>query len=102
LRGGSGNDTIIGGEGDDLLSGGQGNDIFAYTQVSEFGDVIQDFEIVRDRIDLSQITNGSASLGSGITTEQIGNHTAVFANSDQVALLLNVNANTLDESNFVL
>ncbi|MGD1899495.1 MAG: hypothetical protein ACFB16_21435, partial [Phormidesmis sp.] len=101
LRGGSGNDTLTGGDGADILSGGQGSDIFAYTQASEFGDVIQDFEIVRDRIDLSQITNGSASLGNGITVQQVGNHAAVLADADQVALLLNVNAATLDDSNFV-
>ncbi|MEL6856192.1 MAG: Ig-like domain-containing protein, partial [Cyanobacteria bacterium J06607_13] len=44
LRGGSGNDVLNGGEGDDFLSGGQGSDIFVYTQTSEFGDVISDFE----------------------------------------------------------
>ncbi|MEL6553282.1 MAG: Ig-like domain-containing protein [Cyanobacteria bacterium J06621_11] len=105
LRGGSGDDTLIGGEGDDILAGGQGADRFTYTQVSEFGDLIQDFEIVRDRIDLSAIFNGNASLGNGVNVRQAGNHTAVSTTingvDDQVALLLNVNAQTLDDSNFV-
>ena len=105
LRGGSGNDRLTGGDGDDLLFGGQGEDTFVYNQTSEFGDVIQDFEIVRDRIDLSVVFNGNASLGSNVTTQQVGNHTAILADvgseSAQVAFLLNVNAETLDNSNFV-
>ena len=84
---------------------GEGRDFFTYTQPSEFGDVINDFEIVRDRIDLSSIFNGNASLGNNVTAQQVGNHTAVFADAgsglEQVALLLNVNADTLDNSNFI-
>ena len=107
LRGGSDDDLLHGGDGDDLLYGGQGSDTFVYTQTSEFGDTISDFEIVRDRLDLSALFDDQqASLGNGVSLQQVGSHTAVFANSgagdEQVALLLNVNADTLDSSNFNL
>lgn len=105
LRGSDGNDVLVGGLGDDLLYGGQGSDTFTYTQVNEFGDVIYDFEIIRDRIDLSALFNGNASLGSNVTAQQVGRHTAILANTgssiEQVALLLDVNANTIDDSNFI-
>ncbi|MGB7249231.1 MAG: Ig-like domain-containing protein, partial [Phormidesmis sp.] len=105
LRGSSGNDVLIGGTGDDLLFGGQGRDAFTYTRIDEFGDTIYDFEIVRDRIDLSGIFNGNASLGSNVIAQQNRNHTAILADTgsgmEQVALLLNVNADTLDNSNFI-
>ena len=104
LRGSSGNDMLVGGLGDDLLWGGQGSDTFTYNQVNEFGDTIFDFEIERDRIDLSAIFNGNASLGSNVIAQQVDNNTAILANTgsglEQVALLMNVNANTLDNSNF--
>ncbi|MEO0350626.1 MAG: type I secretion C-terminal target domain-containing protein, partial [Cyanobacteria bacterium P01_A01_bin.15] len=104
LRGSSGNDMLVGGLGDDLLWGGQGRDTFTYNQVNEFGDTIFDFEIDRDRIDLSTIFNGNASLGSNVLAQQVGSHTAILADTgsgmEQVAILMNVNANTLDNNNF--
>lgn len=63
------------------------------------------FEIVRDRIDLSSIFNGNASLGSNVIARQDSNHTAILADTglgmEQVALLLNVDADTLDNNNFI-
>ncbi len=62
LRGGSGNDRLFGGAGDDLLSGGEGSDtfygqegadMFRLGQKSEGNDIIGDFEVGVDRIDLS-------------------------------------------------
>ncbi|MEL7510408.1 MAG: Ig-like domain-containing protein, partial [Cyanobacteria bacterium J06554_1] len=104
LRGSSGNDVLVGGVGDDLLWGGQGSDTFTYNQVNEFGDTIFDFEIVRDRIDLSAIFNGNASLGSNVIVQQVDNNTAILANTgsgmEQVAMLMNVTADRLDSSNF--
>ncbi len=104
LRGSSGNDLLSGGLGDDLLWGGQGSDAFTYSNVDEFGDVIYDFEVVRDRIDLSTIFNGNARLGSNVIAQQVANHTSILANTgsgmEQVALLLNVNANTISNDNF--
>ena len=61
LIGNSGNDRIIGGQGRDFLTGGIGNDLLVFSAVSDSGitsttrDVITDFTIGQDKIDLSQI-----------------------------------------------
>ncbi len=105
IRGSTGNDMLVGGDGSDLLFGGQGDDRFVYESLSEFGDTILDFEIVRDRIDLQGIFNGNAALGSNVQAQQLGLHSLILANTgsgmQQVAMLLNVNASTLDSSNFI-
>ena len=105
LRGGNGNDWLIGGIADDLLFGGQGDDVFRYEHANEFGDIILDFEIVRDRIDLSSIFNGNASLGSNVVAQGAGRNTMIMANAGSgmqlVAMLTDVNAITIDDSNFI-
>lgn len=55
LKGGSGDDVLIGGAGKDSLTGGAGSDTFVFlaTDGKSSGDVIQDFEVGRDRIDVS-------------------------------------------------
>lgn len=62
LFGLEGNDTLIGGAGDDILrdgggvdflSGGAGADVFAFVADGE-RDVVTDFDIARDRLDLSE------------------------------------------------
>ena len=55
LKGGSGDDVLIGGEGKDSLSGGAGNDTFVFLPADSKspGDLINDFEFGRDRIDVS-------------------------------------------------
>lgn len=51
VLGGHGNDRLMGGEGDDTLTGGQGRD--EYWFLPESGqDVITDFEIGKDKVDL--------------------------------------------------
>jgi len=51
INGGEGDDTIFGGNGDDTLSGGSGSNIFQFTATSG-SDVIIDFDIVNDSIQL--------------------------------------------------
>ncbi|QKD82284.1 cadherin-like domain-containing protein [Thermoleptolyngbya sichuanensis A183] len=104
INGGRGNDRIIGGAGRDRLTGGQGNDLFIYRSKSEFGDVITDFEIVRDRIDLRAIFRGHGSM-SNIRLRQVGADTQVdvkiggqFAT---LGVLEAVNANTLQARHFI-
>jgi len=66
LQGGAGADVLIGGAGDDVLrgeggvdtlSGGEGNDTFSFMERSisypQAADVIRDFEVGVDKIDLS-------------------------------------------------
>jgi len=52
LNGGGGNDELIGGTGNDTLSGGGGADTFVFSDTSG-ADVITDFGLGNDRIDLS-------------------------------------------------
>lgn len=53
LRGGSGNDLLNDGAGHDLLIGGWGADVFVFT-ADATRDTIADYEINRDKIDLSE------------------------------------------------
>ncbi|MFC3443391.1 beta strand repeat-containing protein [Sphingobium rhizovicinum] len=62
LRGGAGNDRLIGGSGGDALTGGAGADVFAYDERGFGQDVITDFTLGVDRIDLS--TLGIADLST--------------------------------------
>ncbi|MEM6602417.1 MAG: cadherin-like domain-containing protein [Pseudomonadota bacterium] len=59
LDGGSGNDILIGGAGTDSLTGGEGADRFVLDIDKSWGatssfDTIQDLEVARDRIDLTE------------------------------------------------
>ncbi|QQE65799.1 hypothetical protein GFS31_24890 [Leptolyngbya sp. BL0902] len=103
LNGGSGNDILVGGPGSDRLTGGQGRDIFRFNAVSEGLDTITDFEILQDRIDLSQI----AGLRWGnVGFQQRGSDTLLSVTmggqNQPLATLLNVNANTLTAQHVIL
>ena len=51
LEGGSGDDVLVGGAGDDLMIGGAGKDRFVYLE-NAGNDVIREFELDKDVIDL--------------------------------------------------
>lgn len=53
LKGGAQDDTIDGGSGNDFLSGGSDDDIFKFTGNRPGKDVIRDFAVSDDNIDLS-------------------------------------------------
>ena len=63
LSGGAGNDTLIGGLGNDILTGGTDHDIFKWTELDVTGtttqshqtDVIKDFVIGQDQLDLTDV-----------------------------------------------
>jgi serralysin len=61
LVGGTGNDTMIGGSGRDVLTGGTGSDYFDFNSIGEIGsasgarDVVMDFSLVDDYLDLRTI-----------------------------------------------
>ncbi len=65
LLGGAGNDTLIGGVGADIMTGGEGNDVFKITSLNDLGlgeglqDVITDFTVNEDVIDLSALKSGN-------------------------------------------
>lgn len=54
LEGGAGDDVVIGGQGSDTLTGGAGSDRFIYRNLADRQDVITDFEVNADVIDLRQ------------------------------------------------
>ncbi len=63
LTGTDGNDTITGFQGRDTVTGGAGDDTFAYTSIVDGGDIITDFEVGSDKIDLSQLLDGVGFAG---------------------------------------
>ena len=97
MLGGRGHDILIGGLGADLLTGGQGADIFSYEEVAEFGDIITDFSVVSDRIEI-QIPGVSAD---NLQLLQSGRSTLVQLGTATVAILQNVNAAALGSHNFL-
>ncbi|TBW10805.1 poly(beta-D-mannuronate) C5 epimerase [Azotobacter chroococcum subsp. isscasi] len=71
LNGGAGADNLAGGHGRDQLAGGEGADTFRFsaltdsyrTESDNFSDLISDFDLAEDRIDLSGL--GFSGLGDG-------------------------------------
>ena len=84
ITGGNGNDVIVASQGNDILTGGAGRDVFFYTDAYSNGggnDRITDFELGRDRIDLSEPLARSGYSGSDpvadgyVTVNSTGNNT---------------------------
>ena len=99
ITGGSGDDLLIGGGDDDLLTGGLGIDTFQF-EGNSGDDVITDFSISDDILDLNSIfDNLNDVLGA---TSQVGNDTLIDLGNDNSVLLVGVEANTLTSNNFVL
>jgi Ca2+-binding RTX toxin-like protein len=69
LRGHGGDDTLVGGLGKDILTGGSGLDVFAFNTAAESGvtpetrDVITDFVLHKDKIDLGDIDANTRARG---------------------------------------
>jgi Ca2+-binding RTX toxin-like protein len=92
LVGGSGADTLIGGGGSDRLSGGTGPDTFVFGAGSG-ADVITDFNLLQDRIDiLPTVTPVAAGATNGLQL--------TLATGDTV-LLLNVDLSEFSQINFI-
>ena len=64
LYGQGGDDTLIGGLGNDILVGGEGDDIFKWIDepLDDYRDVISDFEVGSDRIDLSELLHDENTM----------------------------------------
>ena len=123
LRGGKGNDTLLGGNGDDDLSGEQGNDLlFGDRGLNQLtGGAGQDiFVIARipggsgstDQTAITDFDGDLLALGPDISFDQIdivpgtdnnaGDTLIVDQPTGQtLAILENVNSNTISSSNFV-
>ncbi|WP_086738326.1 Ig-like domain-containing protein, partial [Vibrio celticus] len=64
LYGQGGDDTLIGGLGNDILVGGEGDDIFKWVDepLDDYRDVITDFEVGSDLIDLSELLHDENTM----------------------------------------
>ncbi|MDR5655115.1 calcium-binding protein [Ruixingdingia sedimenti] len=77
LYGGTGNDRLVGGRGKDVLYGGEGADQFVFRSAAEAGagggrDVIADFEVGLDRINLRAMLDGMTFIGQAAFSGQAG------------------------------
>ncbi|UVO39392.1 S8 family serine peptidase [Bradyrhizobium arachidis] len=64
IQAGRGNDLIVAGAGADVLSGGAGSDTFQFNSLSAAMDVIRDFAVGQDAIDLHQLLATVGYVGS--------------------------------------
>lgn len=98
LLGGAGNDTLNGMGGNDVLFGEGGNDIFVI-QRGTGTDVIGDFTIGQDRIDLSGFNTSFAQLQSRFV--QDGSVGAIRLASGDLIVLHNVTMSQLTAADFI-
>ena len=69
ISGGAGDDVIWGRGGADTLEGGVGNDIFRYDSATEGGDLILDFSVGFDRLQIA--SSGFAGTASGALNPEL-------------------------------
>ncbi|MEM7712965.1 MAG: serine hydrolase [Cyanobacteria bacterium P01_A01_bin.68] len=96
IFGEAGDDTLTGGSGNDSLNGGVGKDVFVL-KLNEGTDKIFDFKVDDDLIDIT-------SLGVGledIDITQQGKDAVITIDGADIAILQDVNADSLSEDNFV-
>lgn len=63
------NDIITGGLGRDVVTGNGGEDIFVYSSLRDAGDIITDFEVGIDKIDLTNLLSSIGFVGSNPIAE---------------------------------
>ncbi|MEL7100302.1 MAG: fasciclin domain-containing protein [Pseudomonadota bacterium] len=97
LFGGWGDDTLEGGRGRDVLSGGWGDDVFVFG--ADFGrDLVNDFRIGHDQIDLSALGTSWDSVEHQIHGN--GRNTRIELDEGTI-ILRGVNDAHLDEDDFI-
>ncbi|WP_339383229.1 SGNH/GDSL hydrolase family protein [Oculatella sp. LEGE 06141] len=115
LVGGGGRDDLTGAEGADLLRGGLGRDRFLYGNPNHGRDIIADFQIGQDLIDLTTIFNkpeygDSNRFAAYIRVAQVseGAVVRIDANGDiaggfkPLAVLSNISAGDLTAASFLV
>jgi len=104
LFGGKGNDILFGNDGNDFLAGDLGNDFLVggggsdrfVLQVNAGVDTVSDFMIGSDLIALS----GGLQF-SQLNIVQVGGNTVIRFNNQDVMILANVNANSINPASFI-
>lgn len=91
LVGTDGNDRIAGESGRDNITTGAGNDILIYNSIVDGGDIITDFEVGSDRIDLSAVL---ASLGYTGSDPLADGYVVVVPRGALAMALLDTDGNT--------
>ncbi|MBV6622956.1 MAG: serine hydrolase [Rivularia sp. (in: Bacteria)] len=97
IWGDAGNDTLTGGLGDDSLNGGVGKDVFVL-KLNEGTDKIVDFKVDDDLIDISGLGVGFED----IDITQNGQNTLIAFDGSDIAILQNLNSDSLSVDNFAL
>ena len=86
LNGMAGDDILIGGPGNNTLTGGPGNDTFKWEQGNTGHDLVTDFTLGSDKLDLSQLLQGenssSASLDDYLHFKVTGTGASVMTTID--------------------
>ncbi|MDH4444806.1 MAG: 5'-nucleotidase C-terminal domain-containing protein [Akkermansiaceae bacterium] len=83
INGTVGADFICGGPGADTCTGGAGDDTFVFTSVRDSGDIITDFVIGSDKLDVAdllrsmRVTSSAGALGTRLTFTNVGQNCAV-------------------------
>jgi VCBS repeat-containing protein len=90
LHGGNGNDTLIGGIGDDELTGGRGSDSFVFA-LGSGTDTVMDFDVGEDQIGLYGLGFDDLTIG------QTDDGATISANSELLAVLIGVDADSINE-----
>jgi len=104
LNGSAGDDRLIGGAGNDALNGGAGNDILIFA--AGFGnDTVTGFDSNpvggQDLIDITAYHFTAANFAANVLIAAVGTETLITIAVDQIHLL-NVAANTVNQSDFIL
>ena len=119
MKGGEGDDLMYGGAGRDRMKGGDGADTFGYEKMKDRGDLILDFDVAADALDLSSVLaelgyenlSFSALLDDVIVLGQSKRGARVGIDADGAdgearaktfAVLKGVDAEDLTSSNFIV
>ncbi|HUH88514.1 MAG TPA: peroxidase family protein [Pusillimonas sp.] len=97
LNGGSGNDILHGGLGDDILTGGAGDDIFVFGG----NDLITDFTVGQDRIDLRKLGITLETFGAKVSLVAAGNDMQLKILGDTM-LVSDINPQDVGMDSFIL
>jgi Ca2+-binding RTX toxin-like protein len=97
LYGGGGDDRLDGGADNDFLTGGQGKDRFVF-RLGNDKDIITDFQVGQDKIDLTSF--GFASYSSFLANVSLGSDSINFAPGHTLELL-NTNVSSLSAADFI-